>query len=545
MPGQQCEAFYLLVAGQLLLKGLYTLGHHFVYFGVGTQLFAALVCYAVLLGVFFKQGVVGYDECRDKLAAVGNDGYLVDELVNQQLRLYHLRRYVLAVRRLEQVFNPFFQEEFAIAYIARVARAEVAFLVERQPVKLLAVVVALGYCRPFEQYFVVLAELYVKPVDGTAHRTHRERPPLVVCRHCGKAFSQAVAHYHADADGMDEFLYLGRHGGSCRREYVGTVKPQLVAHYLEQRAVHQRILHPELQRRPLSAAQVFYVVLPAYRPGPSQQLLLRRRGAVDAVSHLGVDLLPEPRDGAHARRMRLAHGLLYFLRVGVDYYLGSLAYAQEEPCALEDVRHGQEVHHPVVLPYGYYLVVCLQRGAVLAVSQHHALAVAGCPTGVEDVAQVVVAGLGVQLFHLRLARTVVSEGKEIVEVYRRLVGRVYFHPPVENDDALQRMAVREHPPRLVVLLLLAHKEHTYLRVVDYELDLLLAARRVERHGDGPDAERPEVGVKVFNAILREHPHVLLHPDAEVEHGVRHMAHLAREVLPCGRLPLGAAETAVD
>ena len=176
--------------------------------------------------------------------------------------------------------------------------------------------------------------------------------------------------------------------------------------------------------------------------------------------------------------------------------------------------------------------------------KHYALALACCPAGVEDVAKVVVAGLGVQLLHLRLARTVVAEGKEIVEVYRRPVGRVHLHAAVVDYDAFQRTAVGEHPPRLVILLLLAHEEHAYLRVVYHELDLLLAARRVERHGDGPDAERAEVGEQVFHAVLREHSHVFLHSDAHVEHGVGHMAHLAGEVLPCGRLPLGAAEAAV-
>lgn len=115
--------------------------------------------------------------------------------------------------------------------------------------------------------------------------------------------------------------------------------------------------------------------------------------------------------------MSLAHRLLYLLRVGVDYNLCAFAKTEEQPSALKDVRDGQEVHYAVFIRYRHNLVVSLKRGMKLTVRKHHALAVAGGSAGVEYVAEVVFIGLGIQLFHFRLPRTVLAERQEIVKIY--------------------------------------------------------------------------------------------------------------------------------
>ena len=103
----------------------------------------------------------------------------------------------------------------------------------------------------------------------------------------------------------------------------------------------------------------------------------------------------------------------------------------------------------------------------------------------------------------------------------------------------------EHPEGLVVLLLLADKEHAYLCVVYHILYLLLAAGGIEGHADGPYAERSEVGVEILEGVLREHADVLLYLDADVQQGVRHMSHLTREFFPRHRLPLRVAKVTVN
>ena len=55
----------------------------------------------------------GNNEGRDELTLVGNNGYLVDVLVDEYLGLYHLRGDVLAVGGLEEVLDTLLEEELA------------------------------------------------------------------------------------------------------------------------------------------------------------------------------------------------------------------------------------------------------------------------------------------------------------------------------------------------------------------------------------------------------------------------------------------------
>ena len=95
--GQQREALDLLIVGELLLQCFDALHYHLVDEGVATEVFAAGKLYAVLTGVFLEQLVFGDDEGGDELALVGDDDNLVDELVHEELCLYHLRGDVFAV----------------------------------------------------------------------------------------------------------------------------------------------------------------------------------------------------------------------------------------------------------------------------------------------------------------------------------------------------------------------------------------------------------------------------------------------------------------
>ena len=124
-----------------------------------------------------------------------------------------------------------------------------------------------------------------------------------------------------------------------------------------------------------------------------KQLTLHACGAVHLVHNGLIDLLPESWHRAHAGGVHLAHVLLYVVRIGVDDEVAALAYAQISPSTLKDVGEGQEIYHAVFLRDGHHLVVGLQGGVILTVGKHDTLAVARCAAGVENVAQVVEAGL--------------------------------------------------------------------------------------------------------------------------------------------------------
>ena len=117
------------------------------------------------------------------------------------------------------------------------------------------------------------------------------------------------------------------------------------------------------------------------------------------------------------------------------------------------------------------------------------------------------------------------------------------HAGVEDHNALQRGAEREYAVGLVVLFLLTDKENLHLGILYHILDLLLRTRGVEGNGDHLDAIGAEVGVKIMNAVLRENGYLVLGLQAEVEHGIAHLFHTQRKLVPINGKPLQATEIA--
>ena len=203
---QEGEALYLLVVGQLLLQGVDALLHHLDDLGVSTELLASFESDAVFTGVFLEERIDGDDEGGDELALVGDDGNLVDELVNEQLRLNHLWCDVFTVGGLEQVLDALFQEELTILQVTGITGLEVAVLRKGCLGEVLAVVVATGYRRTLQQYLVVLTNLDVNALNGNAYAAHRPGLAQMVTAHRGQRLGKAIADNHIDSDGMDEFL---------------------------------------------------------------------------------------------------------------------------------------------------------------------------------------------------------------------------------------------------------------------------------------------------------------------------------------------------
>ena len=72
--------------------------------------------------------------------------------------------------------------------------------------------------------------------------------------------------------------------------------------------------------------------------------------------------------------MRLTHGLLDAMRIGIDDDRGTFSERKRHPSALEDMRYREESDDSVVLSEVHALVVRLQSSMILAVSEHDALA---------------------------------------------------------------------------------------------------------------------------------------------------------------------------
>jgi acetylornithine deacetylase len=62
------------------------------------------------------------------------------------------------------------------------------------------------------------------------------------------------------------------------------------------------------------------------------------------------------------------------------------------------------------------LVVCLQSSIILAIGQHHALAISRCSTGIEDISQVIHTSLLVEFLHFCLTRKILTQLQEVLEI---------------------------------------------------------------------------------------------------------------------------------
>ena len=123
--------------------------------------------------------------------------------------------------------------------------------------------------------------------------------------------------------------------------------------------------------------------------GMTEEFPTGTRCIINLLLHTHEDFLPEARYAGHTGRMCLAHGLLDFLRVGVQDELCALGQAEVSPAALEDMSQRQEAHHTVFLADRHTFVVGLHGCVVLSVGKDDTLRVACRTTGVDDVADIV------------------------------------------------------------------------------------------------------------------------------------------------------------
>ena len=307
MVGDERKSLYLLVMRQLLLQCLYAVHHHLVHLGIGAKVLAVLECDAVILGPFLYEAELGHDECRHELALVGYHYHLVDELVNEQQRLYHLRSDILAVGCLEEVLDAIGKEQLAVLDVSGIARAEESVFGEGFLVDSLTLVVARRDGGTLEQYLVVVAYLHLQSVDRTTYRTDGERHVLAVATNGGKTLCKSIAHYHINAYRMDEALYCWRNGSSGCREDMCVLQSYLLAHQTQNHLVEELILHGQQRRRTLAAALAVDVVAAAYLKCMTEEALLGNARTVYLVKHCLINLLPESWHARHTCRMCLAH----------------------------------------------------------------------------------------------------------------------------------------------------------------------------------------------------------------------------------------------
>ena len=173
--GQESDALDLLVVGKFLLKGLYAVKHHLHGEWICAKLRPALKGDAFFLGPLLEELVVGNDECRDELVLVGNDCHLVDEAIDDELRLQHLRRDVLAVAGLEEVLDTIGEVELAVLDVTAVAGVKPSVGIVGLSCDIGLAIVLLHDGVAAQKDFVLLAKLNLYTFEDTPHAADADR----------------------------------------------------------------------------------------------------------------------------------------------------------------------------------------------------------------------------------------------------------------------------------------------------------------------------------------------------------------------------------
>ena len=184
----------------------------------------------------------------------------------------------------------------------------------------------------------------------------------------------------------------------------------------------------------------------------------------------------------------------------------------------------KEVDDAVLFGNRHAFVVCLQSSIILAISQHHALTVARCSTGIEDISQVIHTCLLVEFLHFCLTRKILTQLQKVLEIEGCRIVCTDAYAGIEDDDTLQRRTEGKDTVSLVILLLFAYKEEANLRIINHILNLLLAAVGIEWHSSNSDTVRTEVGVQIMHTVLREDSDFVKRFSPKIQEGIAHLFH---------------------
>ena len=168
------------------------------------------------------------------------------------------------------------------------------------------------------------------------------------------------------------------------------------------------------------------------------------------------------------------------------------------------MRKGQEVQKYILLAQVQHHVVHAQSLAILAVGQHHALALSRSAACVQNVAQIVVRSLGLSAFVFSFeVRSVAGQLflQKVIEIHRQVVFFVFHHLRVEYNDTFQRLCHLHHAERRVILLLFAYEEKTDVSIVNHVGNLRATAGGIKGDGHRANAVGAEIHEVSFGFVL--------------------------------------------
>ena len=401
---------------------------------------------------------------------------------------------------------------------------EESILVECLRIGGITMIISRSDGRPLEEHLIIITYLYLNARDRAPHRTQTAFLVRMIARYGGKTLGQTITHHHIDTDGMYKCLYFRTYISTRCREDIRFFQAQLLANHAQNGLVDNLIFQLQCQRRALAVCQIFYIPLLSYCQGMVEEFLLDRTCIIHLCLYGDIHLLPETWHTTHTGRMHLSHTLLNFMRISIDDEFGTFAQAEICPSTLKDMGEWKEINDTVLFGNRNALIVCLQSSIILAIGKHHALAISGCSTGIEDISQIIHTCLFVEFLYLRLTRKILSQLQEVLEIESSRIVCTDAHAGIEDDDTFQRWTEGKDTVSLVILLLFANKEKANLRIINHILNLLLAAVGIERHRGNPDTIRTEVGVQIMHTVLREDSDFVKRFSPKIQEGIAHLFH---------------------
>ena len=293
---------------------------------------------------------------------------------------------------------------------------EETFLVKRICICRITMVVALGNSRTFQQDLIVFTYLNLNIRDRTTYGTNGEFLIQMNTGNRSKTFGQAITYHHSDTNRKDEFLNFRTHVSTSSRENIRILQAQLLAHHAQDSLIDYLIFKFKCQRRTLTIGKIFHITLAANSQSVIKQFLLERRSLIHLSLHSNIHFLPESRHTTHTSRMNLSHAFLYLMRVSVDKKSCAFTQAEVRPCTFKDMCERQKVDDTILVCNRDTLIIRLNSSIILSVCKHHSLAITSSTTGIEDICQIIHISLLIKFLHFSLARKILTQLDEILEI---------------------------------------------------------------------------------------------------------------------------------
>ncbi len=339
---------------------------------------------------------------------------------------------------------------------------------------------------------------------------------LLVAGDGGRRLRQAVAVGDADARRVEKLLDLpGERGAGARQE--PDAPPDDPLQLPEDEGFGRKPLQPQAGRQRALLLPVKAGVF-SNAERPAEELFPPRFVGLQLFEDRGVDLFVEAWNGAHDRRSRLAQALDDLSRVACVDVGHAVADHVEAPGALEDVGQWKKAQRHVPFAHPEALVMGEEGVMEVGVVKHHALGLPRGARGVDERGQVLRGGAGEPCVeNVSLPRRAPLLKKVPPEHAPRVAAQV--RPLVEHDDYGRRQAGLRDARDAVVLGLAAREEDPDGGIADDVAGLARRARRVDGHGDAPDAQDREVGDRPLRAVVRVDAHHFPLAHAQFQEGL--------------------------